>query len=190
MKRQEEILPVILAIILLFFLIFINLFFIGKNTEKFTMSDADSLSSIIFKDNMAVSSIINDVKALDMKDNTVVYILQSEMSDEAKLSKLKAYICDLVTQRNENSAYKNIHPTNKITCKDFVKVLNLVGTKDSEYNIDYTNKINEFKGLMINDIPYMTVLNMSSDDKTKFIGPTTPNIVSLTTDILNQTLPK
>ena len=43
---------------------------------------------------------------------------------------------------------------------------------------------------MINDLPYMSVINMSVDNKVKFMGPTTPNIVSLTNDILNQTLPK
>jgi hypothetical protein len=176
--------PVILAVILLFFLIFINIYFI----EKFTMSEADSLSSVIFKDN-AASSIIDDVKALEMKDDNVRYIVQSEMADEVKVNKLKAYICELVTKRNDNSAYKHIKPENKITCKDFVKVLNLVGTSTTEYNIDYTNKISEFKGLMITDLPYMSVLNMSVDDKSKFIGPSKPNIVSLTNDILNKTLP-
>jgi hypothetical protein len=182
--------PVVIAIIIHFFLIFINVYFIKKsNVEKFTISDADSLSSIIFKDN-AASSIITDVKALELKEDNLVFILQSEMSDEAKLNKLKGYICDLVTKRNENSAYKIITPNNKITCKDFIKVLNLVSTANSEYNIDYNNKISEFNGLMINDLPYMSVINMSVDNKVKFMGPTTPNIISLTNDILNQTLPK
>ena len=99
-------------------------------------------------------------------------------------------MCNLVTKRNETDAFNDIPEEELLTCKDFVKVLNIVGSKDSEYNIDYTNKIQEFKSLLLKDKPYTSVLNTTYADKNKFMGPEVPNIVSLTNDILLGPLPK
>ena len=182
---KHNYIPIILAIILLFFLIYINKYF----KENFSVSDASNLSSVLFKD-IGAESIITDVKSLEMKDDNIVYILNSGISDSEKVIKLKAYICNLVDIRNDNPEYSNIPPSNKLNCKDFVKILEIVGSKDMEYNVDYTSKITDLKGLMLNDIPYSTVINSSASDKDKFIGPLIPNITSLTTDIINKTLTK
>ena len=59
------------AILFLLFLIFIN-----KTIEGLTLSEADSLSEIIFKETKDKSStILESIKALDIKDDTINEII-------------------------------------------------------------------------------------------------------------------
>lgn len=168
------------------FLLFIITF--NSFVEPLTITDADALSDIIFKDDASEYSI-KDVETLNIKDENIVFILKSEISNQEKLVRLKSYMCELVSNRNDMDQYDNMPPQEKLTCKDFIKVLNFVASKDSEYNLDYTSKVNEFKSLLLNDTAFNDVLNSEQPDEEKFIGSAEPNFVSLTNEILSAPAP-
>jgi hypothetical protein len=161
------------------------LFIIAFNSfiEPLTIGEADALTDVIFKDDASEYSI-KDVESLNIKDENILFILKSEISNQEKLVRLKSYMCELVSNRNDLAIYDDVPPQEKLTCKDFIKILNFVGSKDSEYNIDYPSKINEFRSLLLNDTAYNDVLNSEQTDEEKFIGSAEPNLVSLTNEVL------
>jgi len=168
------------AISFLLFLISFNKFF-----EPLTISETDALNDIIFKESTDDESVvIKQIQELAIKDDNVEIILKSEIPDKQKLIQLKTYICELVTNRNETDEFSETPPEDKLSCKDFIKIMKVIGSTDSEYNINYTNKVNEFKSLLIDDTAYNSVLDSSDTDEIKFMGPSIPNLTSLTNDIL------
>jgi hypothetical protein len=180
-----------IAVIFLIFLVIIN-----KTIEGLTISDADGLSEIIFKeDKSSVKSKIDNIKSLEIKDDAINEILNdTEIKDKDKIDKLQTYICNLVNERNENpsSKYLNNSPEEKLSCSDFTKILNVVGVIDINVS-DYNAKMNDIKSLQLTDKAFLDVINNKTlDDRAKFNSTTEdkktlPNdsITSLTYEILN-----
>ena len=181
------------AILFLLFLIFIN-----KTIEGLTLSEADSLSEIIFKETKDKSStILESIKALDIKDDTINEIINdSDYTNDEILENLQDYICDLVKQRNKssNSKYKSNDSDTNLTCPQFTKILNILGVVDIN-TPDYNAKMNDIKSLSLEDKAYLDVINNTTlDDRAKYNSTTSDNktlpndsITSLTYEILNQT---